>query len=85
MFSLYILHLYFPCYCVFQTYIPFSANNLIVLMIIDKLSERFMIEKVFINQVEYSQKRRDIVLQFFECYILIQMVPFNGIMSISFD
>ena len=54
MFSLYILDLYFHCYYVILTYIPFLANNLIVLMIIEK---RMMIEKVFINKLITVKKR----------------------------
>ena len=47
-----------------------------------------MIEKVFINQVDYSQRRiasRANVLQFLECCISIQMMPFHGIMNVNFD
>ena len=55
MFSLSIFYLYFHCYNVIQTLIPFPANNLIVLMIIDK-PLRVMIEKDFVIQGDYSQK-----------------------------
>ena len=45
-----------------------------------------MIEKVFINQVDSEYlEYRVIVLQFLECSIIIQMIPFNGIMSVNYD
>ena len=43
MFSL--LDLYFHSYYVFQTYIPFCANNLIVLMILDKPSKAWWLKR----------------------------------------
>ena len=39
IFILYTLYLYFHLYYVIQNYIPFFANNLIALMIIDKPSK----------------------------------------------
>ena len=62
--------------------VPFFANNLIVLMITDKLSKlkRLMIEKVFVNQVDHGW-----LLQYLECCIIIQMMPFNSIMNVNCD
>ena len=55
MFSLYILDLCFHYYYVIETYTSFCANNLIVLVTIEKTIKRLMIEKVFITQIDYSQ------------------------------
>ena len=56
MFGLYILYVQIHFHHAIQTYILFSTNNLIVLIIIDKPSKGLIIQKVFTNQVDYSQK-----------------------------
>ena len=45
-----------------------------------------MIEKVFTNQVDYSQNvSRVIVLQILECCSVIQMMSFNFSMNVNYD
>ena len=59
---------------------------LIVLVVINKLLKGWWLKKVLlINLITDKNASRLNVLQPLECCIIIQMVPFNGIMNVKFD